>query len=250
VKDCKAVKTPMSEAGLRRAEPGKGALSGLYVSLTGALLYAVVVARPDIAYAVQNLGRHTQASEDEHWVAAKRVLRYLKGTSRLGILFRRDGKSEVQVTGYCDADWGGDTDTRRSTTGYTFSISGGPVSWSSRLQQSVALSSAEAEYTAVCAAVQEATYLRQLLADLGHKQEEPTVTFEDNQGCIALAENPVHHKRTKHIDIRYHFIRERVESGEVKLVCVPTKDQLADLLTKPVGGVRLEQLRGKLLGRE
>ena len=103
---------------------------------------------------------------------------------------------------------------------------------------------------AVCAAVQEAIYLRQLLSDLGHKQDEPTVVFEDNQGCTALAENPVHHKRTKHTDTRYHFTRERVESGEVKLVYVPTKDQLADLLTKPVGGVRLEQLRGKLLGYE
>ena len=243
--DCNAVSTPVVEGGLPRLAKEDGHLSNLYVSVVGSLVYAAVVSRPDIACAVQVLGRHTQASGVDHWLAAKRVLRYLKGTTKEGITYR---PGPVVLVGYSGADWAGDAETRRSTTGYVFHVAGGPVAWGSRLQQSVALSSAEAEHVAVCEAVQEAVYSRSVLAGLGHKQDKPTVTYEDNQGCIALSRNPLHHRKTKHTDIRYHFTRERVEAKGVELVYLHTSQQLADLLTKPVGKARTEQLRSRLLG--
>ena len=127
-------------------------------------------------------------------------------------------------------------------------LAGGAVSWKSKLQQTVALSTSEAEYMSACAATQEAIFQRQLLEDLGFPQQEATVIHEDNTGAIALSENPVSHNRSKHIDIRYHFVRERVEMGEVKLVHVASEDQLADLFTKPLERVKLEKFRERVLG--
>jgi hypothetical protein len=191
-----------------------------------------------------------QASTEAHQVAAKRVLRYLRGTRELGICYGKDmraGDGELLV-GFSDSDWAGDVDTRRSVTAYVYQIAGGAVSWASRLQSTVALSSTEAEYMALCAAAQEGIQLRQLLADLGFKQEGPTVIFDDNQGCVALAQNARGGKRTKHIDVRYHFVRERIECGELKVVYVSTEHQLADLLTKALERVKLERLRERVLG--
>jgi hypothetical protein len=151
------------------------------------------------------------------------------------------------VIAYCDADYAGDVDKRRSTTAYAFMLAGGSISWASKLQPTVATSTTEAEYMAAFFAVQEAIYVRRLMRDLGFEQRM-TQIMEDNQGCIFLSENPVFHQRTKHIDVKYHFVRERVESGEVKLVYVTTTDQLADLLTKPLERVRFEALRKQVLG--
>lgn len=128
-------------------------------------------------------------------------------------------------------------------------INGGGVSWGSKLQPTVALSSSEAEYMAASAAVQEALHMRSLLSSLGTEQHGATKIYEDNQGCIAMSENAISHRRTKHIAIRYHFIRERVESGEVKLCYVPTEQQLADLLTKPLGRVQVIRLRERMMGQ-
>ena len=178
----------------------------------------------------------------------KRLLRYLTGTRDATLRFSRGNATDLVLTGYCDADWAGDPDTRRSTTGYVFMLCGASISWASKLQPTVALSSAEAEYMALSAAVQEAVYLRRLLSDLGYPQEQPTVIYEDNQGCIAMSNNPVMHKRTKHIDIRYHFVREHVESQEIRLEYVASEHQLADLLTKPLGAVRMAMLREQVLG--
>ena len=119
----------------------------------------------------------------------------------------RAAEQLVGLVGYSDSDWAGDIDTRRSTTGFVFMLSGGAISWSTRLQPTVAMSSTEAEYMAACATVQEAVYLRTLLSSISVQVPGPTTIYEDNQGCIALDSNPVHHKRTKHIDVRYHFVR-------------------------------------------
>jgi hypothetical protein len=247
--NCKPVTTPAE--GVPRRSPaseGRGADSE-YMRLVGSVLYASMLTRPDITCPVRSLSRHLQATGPEHRMAGKRLLRYLMGTRKLGI--KLGGKARgasISLTGYSDSDWAGDVDTGRSTTGYVYMIAGGPVSWMSRLQPTVALSSTEAEYMAACEAVQEAVHLRQLLSDLSYVQDGPTVIFEDNQGCIALANNPVIQKRSKHINIKYHFTRERVESGEVSLQYIPTEHQLADLLTKPLLRARLEKLRGQVLG--
>ena len=158
-------------------------------------------------------------------MAGKRVLRYFKGTRNLGIIY--GGDPQLELTGFCDADWGGDTDTRRSTTAYIFTMAGGCVSWGSKLQPTVALPPAEAEYVAASSAVQEAVYTRRLLGDLKCEPEHPTVICEDNQGCTALSVNPVLRKRTKRIDTRFHFTREKVESGEVLLKYVATEHRSA-----------------------
>ena len=231
--DCHPVGTPI-EGNLTRLEGGKP--SHKYMSIVGSLMYASVVCRPDITFAVQALSRHFQSCGPDHLNAAERVLKYLRGTIDKGIIYKSGtsaGKA-AGLIGYSDSDWGSDTDTRRSTTGYLFTFNRGAISWGSRLQATVALSSSEAEYMALTAATQEAIHLRQLLADLGISISNSTIIYEDNVGCIAMSSNPVFHKRTKHIAIKYHFVRERVESGEVNVKYVPTNQQLADILTKPL----------------
>ncbi len=232
--DCNPVGTPI-EGNLQRLEGGKP--NHEYMSIVGSLMYASVVCRPDITYAVQALSRHFQSCGPDHLNAAKRVLKYLKGTINKGIIYKSGstGRAATGLIGYSDSDWGSDVDTRRSTTGYVFTFNGGAISWNSKLQQTVALSSSEAEYMALAAAVQEATHLRQLMEDLGCSITNSAITiFEDNIGCIAMSSNPVFHKRTKHIAIKYHFIREKVESGEIDVKYISTNQQLADILTKPL----------------
>jgi len=244
--DANPVGTPAEGHLMRDPE---GAPSTDYMSMVGSLLYAAMVTRLDMAFGVQRLGRHLQSAGPEHFVAVKRAMRYLVGTTSLGIRYTgTGGASDIIPVCFCDADYGEDRDTRRSTTAYVVMLAGGAVSWASRLQPTVALSSTEAEYMATCAAVQEIMCLRQFFADIGFGQKNATTIYQDNQACIALSSNPIYHKRTKHIDIRYHYIREKVEDGEVVLVHVPSERQLADLLTKPLPRVRLAMLRDIVMG--
>ena len=245
--NCKPVTTPAEGTIKRLSKADGGKTDKEYMALVGSLLYAAMITRPDIGYAVQALSRHLQSTGPEHVTAAKRVLRYLKGTRTLGIVYSPDQEQDLCYVGYSDADWGGDPDTRRSTSAYLFMASGGAISWSSRLQQTVALSSTEAEYMALCEAVKEAIHIRKLFQDLGCNKG-PSIIYEDNQGSIALSENPVHHKRTKHIDIKYHFVREKVDNKEVILKYIPTEHQLADLLTKALPNQRMSILRKRVLG--
>lgn len=242
--ECKPIGSP-AEGDLLRdpsAKPDKE-----YMCLVGSLLYAAMITRPDIAYAVQAMGRHLQASNESHFAAGKRVLRYLQGTKELGLTYSSAGDGSI-VEGYADSDWASDKDTRRSVTAYVYKLGGAAISWASRLQPTVALSSAESEYMAASAAAQEAVHLRSLLRSLGFEQKEPTIIWDDNQGCIAMAKNPTQHKRTKHIDIRFHFVREVVARGDIKLRYIGTEDQVADLLTKSVPKGTMQRLRPMLLG--
>ena len=200
-----------------------------YRSAVGSLIYLVTGTRPDLAVATGEVAKYCNNPGLQHWAAVKRILRYLKGTVNLGLLFNPKNSTLV---GYSDADWAGDLDSRRSTTGYLFEIGGVPVSWKSKRQATVALSTAEAEYMALSAATQEVIWLRNFLKNFEFKQKVATIIFEDNQGCIALAKNPVKHERTKHIDIRHHFIREKVESNEIDIQYLETADMVADILTK------------------
>jgi hypothetical protein len=174
----------------------------------------------------------------------KRVLRYIKGTHQYGLQFKEGG--DDKIIGFCDADWAGDQGDRKSTSGYAFFINGSLVSSRSRKQQTVALSSAEAEYVALSAAVQEAIWLRSVLEEIGVPQTGPILILEDNQSAIAIANNPESHDKTKHIAIRHHYVRDSVEAGDVKLEYCPTEKMVADILTKPLGQDRFEKLRGKL----
>ena len=193
-------------------------------------MYLLVSTRPDISYAVSSLARFSSKPTKEHWTVLKRLLRYLKGTTKYGILYTTEGESKC--IGFSDADWAGDTNDCKSTSGYVFMLSGGAVSWSSKKQKCIALSTAEAEYIALSSAAQESIWLRQLMTELGTPPEAPTMIFEDNQSTIAMTKNPQFHGRAKHIDIKHHFIREQVSQGTVELQYCPMTEMTVDILTK------------------
>ena len=201
-----------------------------YQSLIGGLIFLANCTRPDIAYAVNLLSRFMQNPGLTHWKTAKEVLRYLKGTSTMGIVF--GGKFGIEV--FCDADFAGDIDTRRSTTGYMLKIAGGCVSWASRVQPTVALSTMEAEYMAAAEAVKEVIWCRKLLEELTVQEMDEITINCDNQSCMKLIANPVHHRRSKHIDIKFHFLREHVSTKTVKFIYCSTENMFADILTKAV----------------
>jgi hypothetical protein len=228
-----------------------------YRELVGSLLWLANGTRPDIAYAVSKVARYVENPGPKHWEAVIRILRYLKGSVNLGIVY--DGnttskdtqgyfsypKANAQV--FVDADHASDKDDRRSVTGYVFMLASGPVSWQSRSQTTVALSSMEAEYMAACAATQEALWLMMLLDQMGIEITKPLVLHEDNQACIDFSKNPGDHKRSKHIDTRYHFVRERVESGDIRLEWIPTTDQIADIFTKALDFGPFQRLKDLLV---
>ena len=170
-------------------------------------------------------------------------MRYIKGTLGYGLLYRSDGQT---LTGFADADWAGDLDSRCSTSGYVFQIGSSSISWSSKRQKTVARSSTEAEYVALSMASQEAIWLRCLLNDMSLPIQAPTVIYEDNNGAIELSKNAKNHNRTKHIDIAFHFTRERVQSGELKVLHCPTSEMTADILTKGLARVQFQKLREAL----
>ena len=167
-----------------------------------------------------------------HFKAAKRILRYIKGTINFGLYYSIS--DDYKLVGYSDSDWGGDVDDRKSTSGFVFFIGETAFTWMSKKQPIVTLSTCEAEYVAATSCVCHAIWLRNLLKELNLPQEEPTKIFVDNKSAIALAKNPVFHDRSKHIDTRYHYIRECVTKMDVQLEYVKTNDQVADIFTKPL----------------
>ena len=183
-------------------------------------------------------------ASDVHLQAAKRIVRYVKGTVDYGVKYTYS--QNFQFHGYSDSDWGGSIDDMKSTTGYCFSFGSGMFSWSSKKQDIVAQSTAEAEYVAATAAVNQAIWLRHILTDLHMEQKEPTQIFVDNQAAICISNNPVFHCRTKHFKIKLFFLREAQREGEVKLLYCRTEDQSADVLTKALPKSRFEALRNKL----
>lgn len=203
-----------------------------FQSAISALMYPSLCTRPDLAYTVAALGRHAANPGPDHLRALDRVFRYLRGTTDTRLIFQKGTPHGSILRGYVDADWASDVNDRKSTSGFVFLLGGAAISWSSKKQSSVALSSTEAEYIAGAHATKEAVWLRRLLADLGLDARSPTTLFIDNQSAIAIARNPEFHDRTKHIDIRHHFLRQKVEAEEVSLEYVPTNEQIADVLTK------------------
>jgi len=173
------------------------------------------------------------------------VLKYLINTVHLGIEYKFGG-NKSQLIGYSDADYANDLETRRSVTGYAFFFENGLISWASQRQKLVTLSTTEAEYVAAASAVKEAIWLKRLLNEIECRVEDPTILYVDNLSAIRIIKNPEHHKRTMHIDIRYHFIRERVEKREVSVHYIPSEQQRADILTKSLPRDNFERLRESL----
>ena len=177
-------------------------------------------------------------------MAAKHVLRYLRGTIAYGLRYTSSGG--VMLHGFTDSDWAGSPVDRKSTSGYCFSLGSAMISWSSRKQGSIAQSTAEAEYIAASDASKEAVWLRKLISGLFDDKMEATVIHCDNQSCIKLSENPVFHDRSKHIEMKYHFIRDMVQRNMIKLQYIATDEQVADILTKPLPLSKFVYFRGKL----
>ena len=175
-----------------------------YQSAVGTLLYFSTATRPDITYAVSNVPKYSAKPTKQHWTAVKQIMRYLKGTSNYGLVYSKDEQQEC--VSFSDADWGGDLDNRKSTSGYLFKLSGAAISWRSKKQTCVALLTAEAEYMALASAAQEAMWLQQITTDLRMRPTGVTVIYKDNQSAISMAKNPQFHGQSKHIAIKYHFV--------------------------------------------
>ncbi len=203
-----------------------------YRGLVGSLVYLVNMTRPDLVFAYSELSKYVQCPQPDHMLATQHVLRYLRGTYELGIRYHRDDFHPDQLWGWVDADWEGDTETRRSHTGYVLMLNGGPISWKSRRQDLVTLYTSEAEYMAVSLCGQEVVYIRAILRDFGVTQTQPTLVYKDNLACIAMFVNPVRHKYSHHINIRHHYIRDLCLGNLVQLVPLSTNLMVADTLTK------------------
>ena len=209
----------------------------------GALMHLMTATRPDIAYAVGYVSRFMENPQQEHWVAVKRIFRYLQGTKSHGVCYQPSDK--IEFRGYSDADWAGDHADRKSTSGYVFMLLGAPISWGSKKQSSVSLSTSEAEYIALSLTIQEGKWIHRLLCEVltaANEEGPELVIFEDNQSCIKMTKNPVNHGRAKHIDIKYHHIRDEVKRGEVQLEYCETATMLADIMTKGLHGPRHKDL--------
>ena len=219
-----------------------------YQSAVGSLMYAMLGTRPDIAYAVAVVSRYSANPSQQHWLCVRQIIRYLRTTMHFQLVYK--GKLRA-LSGYTDSDFAADS-TRRSTSGYLFNVGSAPICWSSKRQPTVALSTCEAEYAGQTQATKEAMWLKDLLGQIqpdkaGHI---PTITiYGDNQGAIALAKNPVHHARTKHMGIQLHWLREQLKAGTVDLEYVHTTEQVADGLTKALPTKPFVQFR-RALGLE
>ena len=212
----------------------------MYQSAVGALLYLATRTRPDISFAVGNVSKFCTKPTEKHWMAVKRIFRYIKGTLELGIAYDRSANDKCK--GWTDADWAGDSNDRKSTSGYCFTLSNGIISWRSTKQTCVALSTAEAEYVALASSAQEAVWLGKVLNDL-QSNNVPIMIYEDNQSAICLAKSNRNHPKTKHIDIKYNYVRDVLSKSLIEICYCPTDENLADIFTKGLPADRFCKLR-------
>jgi hypothetical protein len=213
----------------------------------GSLLWIARATRPDILYAVIYLARFSACYEEAHFAAAKRIIRYLVTTVDRKLTYRKQETCPMDLIVYSDSDWASDKNDRKSFAGFVVYLNRCPISWGCKKQVTVALSSTEAEYMALSDATREILYVVQLLTEFVHLVR-PVALNIDNKGAGHIAENNVNNKLTKHIDVRYHFVREHIESGLVELFYVPTAFNIADIFTKALGADVFEKLRDMVLG--
>ncbi|XP_050141134.1 uncharacterized mitochondrial protein AtMg00810-like [Malus sylvestris] len=201
----------------------------LYRSLVGALQY-LTFSRPDIAYAVNMVCQFMQSPTDSHFHLVKRILRYLQGTLTCGLNYTKN--EDISIAAYSDSDWATDINTRRSITGYVVYLGSNPISWQSKKQSTVSRSSTEAEYKAIAHCAADVCWIRSVLRDLHQCLPSPPSLYCDNLSALALCSNPVFHSKIKHLDTDYHFVREKVQKGDLRVQYISTEEQVADVLTK------------------
>lgn len=243
--DAKESKIPL-DSGYEKNQQGQPLLptNKDYQKLVGSLLYISLNTRPDIAASVAILAQKVSKPSMYDWNELKRVLRYLKGSNNLKLYL--SSNEEQDLTGYADANWGENRDDGKSNSGYLFKLNGGTISWCSRKQKCVALSSTEAELIALTEAVKESIWLKKLLKEIDFKIQDKIVIFEDNESTRKIIMTDKQSNRTKHISVRYHFIRDLVKKNEISIDYCPSDDMIADTLTKPLSRVKFQKFRDLL----
>ena len=244
MQDCNSTQIPM-EFGLKLSKALDEAEidATLYQRRIGCLRY-LMHTRPDLAFSVGILSRYMQSPRESHGNALKQVLRYLKGTLGNGLVFKKDGTQKL--VGFNDSSHNTDPDDGKSTSGHMFFFGDTPITWCSQKQQTVALSSCEAEFMAATEAAKQAIWLQDLLSEVTGKEQERTTILVDNKSAISLAKNPVFHRRSKHIQKRFHFIRECVEKDQIEVEFVRGEDQCADILTKALAKIKFNDMKKKI----
>jgi transposase InsO family protein len=222
----------------------------LYRQMVGSLMYAACSTRPDITHATNMTARYMSNPSEENMIMVQRIFRYLNGAKHHGLLYTIPNKhqgGELELCGYSDADWGGDLTDRKSTTGYCTMLNGNLISWQSKKQTTVALSSTEAEYMAICDITKEIMWIKMILEELNFKVITPIIIYVDNQSSIKISENDISHERTKHIDIKHYFVKDAIQQKIIQLKWISTHQQLADIFTKSLPSPTFTSLRDKLI---
>ena len=254
--ECNPVSTPM-EPGLSltasmspQTAEERAEMKGVpYLSAVGSLMYLAMCTRPDIAYTVSVLSRFGTNPGVQHWKAVKHLFRYLRGTVDLKLTYRPAQPADAPFVTYSDADHGGNKDNGRSTGGYLVRVGSGAVSWSSKQQPIVTLSTTEAEYVAAVEAGKEIFWMRNILSEMGTPVDAPSTLYVDNRSALSVAKNPEHHGRMKHLDLRFYWLRDAVEAGKISPVHLRTDEMPADLLTKALPRAKVELFR-RMMGLE
>jgi hypothetical protein len=241
MQDCKPTKIPLSpNHQLKKSTATPLVDPTLYRSMVGKLVF-LTNTRPDIAFSVNLVSRYMDKPEEAHLQAVKSILRYIKGTTTLGLLYKKGG--DFTLTGYTDADWGGDLDERKSTGAFIFTVGNTPISWSSRKQTCVSLSSTESEYRSLVETCKEAIWIQNLYTELGYNKGGAVTIHCDNMSTIKISKNPIYHSRTKHFEIHLHFVRDMVKRKRIQVLYLPTDEMPADTLTKALNRTKFENCR-------
>ena len=239
--ECNSVRNPIVP-GTTLSKDNEGTIvdATKFKQVVGSLMY-LTVTRPDLMFGVSLLSRYMATPKASHWAATKRIMRYVKGTIEYGILYQKEGKTEI--TDYSESNYVGDLDDRRSTSGAVFMIRSGAISWASKNQSVVSLSTTEAKYIAAAACACQCIWLHRILEHLGIKSKDATTILCDNNSTIQLSKNPIFHGRSKHIAVRFHFLRDLVNDHVVQLQYCNTHEQVADIMTKAVKLEQFEKLQ-------
>jgi histone deacetylase 1/2 len=243
---CKSITTPLSSVEKLSISEGKPLGSedvSRYRSLVGALQY-LTLTRPDISFSVNKVCQFLHAPTTSHYSAVKRILRYVQGTLSLGLKLGRS--KSTMISAFSDADWAGCPDDRKSTGGFAVFFGSNLISWCAKKQATISRSSTEAEYKSLANATAEVMWIQKLLDELGIQHPRAAQLWCDNIGATYLSANPVFHARTKHIEIDFHFVRERVAQKLLDICWIHTEDQIADGFTKPVVAAKINKFRSNL----